>query len=146
MKFLRYILPILILVPGIADAQCRAFTKNRVLPLMTGYVQNDNYNSAQLVPGDEAELLLTFYGNKEYRLVVGAHPILGEVEFEVLDTNNQLVYASKDSKEENKNIFDFKMSSTQQLIVRIRVPEQKSAVTPHEGCVTVMSGYKEAIK
>jgi hypothetical protein len=126
-----------------ADGQCRAFTKNRVLPLMSGYVQNDNYNSAQLVPGDEAELLLTFYGNKEYRLVVGVHPILGEVDYEVLDTNNQLIYSSKDSKSENKYIFDFKTSSTQQLIVRIRVPDQQSAVTSHEGCVTVMSGYKE---
>ena len=131
------------LLPGVADGQCRAFTKNRVLPLMSGYVQNDNYNSAQLVPGDEAELLLTFYGNKEYRLVVGVHPILGEVDYEVLDTNNQLIYSSKDSKSENKYIFDFKTSSTQQLIVRIRVPDQQSAVTSHEGCVTVMSGYKE---
>jgi hypothetical protein len=127
----------------VADGQCRAFTKNRVLPLMSGYVQNDNYNSAQLVPGDEAELLLTFYGNKEYRLVVGVHPILGEVDYEVLDTNNQLIYSSKDSKSENKYIFDFKTSSTQQLIVRIRVPDQQSAVTSHEGCVTVMTGYKE---
>ena len=143
MKLLRYLLPLLILLPGMADGQCRAFTKNRVLPLMSGYVQNDNYNSAQLVPGDEAELLLTFYGNKEYRLVVGVHPILGEVDYEVLDTNNQLIYSSKDSKSENKYIFDFKTSSTQQLIVRIRVPDQQSAVTSHEGCVTVMSGYKE---
>jgi hypothetical protein len=143
MKFLRYLLPLLILLPGVADGQCRAFTKNRVLPLMSGYVQNDNYNSAQLVPGDEAELLLTFYGNKEYRLVVGVHPILGEVDYEVLDTNNQLIYSSKDSKSENKYIFDFKTSSTQQLIVRIRVPDQQSAVTSHEGCVTVMTGYKE---
>lgn len=146
MKFLRYLLPILILAPGFVSAQCRPYTKNRVLPLMAGYVQNDNYNAAQLVPGDEAELLLTFYGNKEYRLVVSAHPVLGEVEFEVLDTNNQLIYASKDSNEENKSIFDFKMSSTQQLIVRIRVPAQKAAITPHEGCVVVMSGFKEAAK
>lgn len=146
MKLLRYLLPLILLVPLMADGQCRAFTKNRVLPLMSGYVQNDNYNSAQLVPGDEAELLLTFYGNKEYRLVVGAHPILGEVDYEVLDTNNQLIYASKDSKSENKYIFDFKMSSTQQLIVRIRVPDQNSALTPHEGCVTVMTGYKEIAK
>jgi len=111
--------------------------------MMAGYVQNDNYNSAQLVPGDEAELLMTFYGGKEYRLVVGVHPILGEVDYEVLDANNQLIYNSKDTKSENKYIFDFKMSTTQQLIIRIRVPEQKTAVTAHEGCVTVMSGFKE---
>jgi hypothetical protein len=143
MKLVQYLIPIFLVLPGIAGAQCRAFTKNKVLPMLSGYVQNDNYNSAQLVPGDEAELLLTFYTGKDYRLVVGAHPILGEVDYEVLDTNNQLIYSSKDSKSENKYVFDFKMSSTQQLIVRISVPDQKSAVTPHEGCVTVMSGYKE---
>ncbi len=143
MKLLKIILIALIIIPGYADAQCRAFTKNRVLPLLNGYVQNDNYNAAQLVAGDEAEILLTFYGGKEYRLVVGAHPILGEIEYEVMDTNNQLIYSTKDSKSENKYIFDFKMSSTQQLIVRVRVPKQESAITPHEGCVTIMSGYKE---
>lgn len=142
MKILRYFLPILLIAPLISAAQCRPFTKNKVLPLLEGYVQNDNYNSAMLVPGDDAELLLTFYGGKEYRLAVVGHPILGEVEFEVVDTNEQLVYTNKNNPD-NKTTFDFKMSNTQQLIVRIRVPSQQSAVSPHEGCVTVMSGYKE---
>jgi hypothetical protein len=130
----------LLLLPGLADAQCRAFTKNKCLPLLDGYVQNDNYNSAVLVPGDEAELLLTFYSGKEYRIVVGSHPILGDVEFEVVDTNDEMIYSSKTS--DNKSLFDFKMSNTQQLIVKVRVPKQESAIQ-HEGCVTVLVGSKE---
>jgi len=112
--------------------------------MLDGYVQNDNYNSAVLIPGDEAELLLTFYANKEYRMVVCAHPRLGNVDFEVLDSNQELIYASADAKSEDKNIFDFKMSTTQQLFVRIRVsePEQPSAIIP-EGCVSVMVGFKD---
>jgi hypothetical protein len=142
MRLLKYILPLLLLMPLLSEAQCRAFTKNRVLPLLNGFVQNDNFNSAMLVPGDEAELLMTFYGNKEYRLIVMAHPILGDVEFEVRDTNDQLIYTNKDN-DKNKTTFDFKMSNTQQLIVRVRVPEAQNAISPHEGCVTVMSGSKE---
>lgn len=130
----------MLLLPFAADAQCRAFTKNKVLPLLDGYVQNDNYNSAVLVPGDEAELLLTFYAGKEYRIVVGSHPVLGDVEFEVVDTNDETIY--KSSTSDNKSIFDFKMSNTQQLIVKVRVPKQESAITP-EGCVTVLVGSKE---
>ena len=112
--------------------------------MLAGYVQNDNYNSAVLVPGDEAELLLTFYANKQYRMVLCGHPRLGNVDFEVLDVNQELIYASKDATTEDKNIFDFKMATTQQLIVRIRVPEatQESAIIP-EGCVSVMIGFKD---
>lgn len=130
----------MLLLPFTADAQCRAFTKNKVLPLLDGYVQNDNYNSAVLVPGDEAELLLTFYAGKEYRIVVGSHPVLGDVEFEIVDTNDETIY--KNTTADNKSIFDFKMSNTQQLIVKVRVPKQESAITP-EGCVTVLVGSKE---
>jgi hypothetical protein len=60
MKLYKIILPLVLLAPFVADAQCRAFTKNQCLPQLEGYIQNDNYNSAMLVPGDEAELLLTF--------------------------------------------------------------------------------------
>jgi hypothetical protein len=140
MKLVRFIIPLLLLLPGLADAQCRAFTKNKCLPLLDGYVQNDNYNSAVLVPGDEAELLLTFYSGKEYRIVVGSHPVLGDVEFEIVDTNDEMIYSSKTS--DNKSLFDFKMSNTQQLIVKVRVPKQESAIQ-HEGCVTVLVGSKE---
>jgi hypothetical protein len=144
MKTFKIILAILIALPLASYSQCRSFTKNKCLPMLDGYVQNDNYNSAVLIPGDEAELLLTFYANKEYRMVVCAHPRLGEVEFEVLDSNQELIYASKDAKTPDKNIFDFKMTSTQQLFVRIRVPEptQDSAIVP-EGCVSVMIGFKD---
>lgn len=140
MRLIKYILPILFLMPLASEAQCRAFTKNRCLPLLEGYVQNDNYNSAMLVPGDEAELLLTFYGGKEYRMVLCAHPILGRVDFEVTDTNGDSVY--KGNSEEGQ-VFEFKMANTQQLIVKIMVPKQQSSVSSHEGCVSVMLGSKE---
>ena len=143
MKFLKIILPILLILPLMSSAQCRSFTKKKCLPELEGYAQNDNFNSAVLIPGDEAELLLTFYAGKEYRLLVCAHPVLGKVEFEVLDTDDEVIYNS-DDEVEDEHIFDFKVASTQQLIVRIRVPEAESPSTLiHEGCVSVMIGSKE---
>lgn len=141
MKLIKILLPLLLLMPLISDAQCRAFTKNQCLPQLDGYVQNDNYNSAMLVPGDDAELLLTFYGGKEYRLVVCAHPILGSVDFEITDTSGDSIYGGNTAA---GNSFDFKMVNTQQLIVKLHVHEQKSSVSVHEGCVSVLVGSKEA--
>jgi hypothetical protein len=141
MKLIKILFPLFLLMPLLSDAQCRAFTKNQCLPQLDGYVQNDNYNSAMLIPGDDAELLLTFYGGKEYRLVVCAHPILGSVDFEITDTNGDSIYKGNTGA---GNSFDFKMVNTQQLIVKLHVPEQQSSVSVHEGCVSVLVGSKEA--
>ena len=144
MKFLKIILPVLLMLPLVSQAQCRSFTKKKCLPELEGYVQNDNFNSAVLIPGDEAELLLTFYAGKEYRLLVCGHPVLGDLEFEVLDTDDEVIYTNVDEENNADAKFDFKVATTQQLIVRIRVPEAESTSTLiHEGCVSVMIGSKE---
>lgn len=145
MKFLKVLLPLFLLIPLVSNAQCRSFTKKKCLPQLEGYVQNDNFNSAVLIPGDEAELLLTFYGGKEYRLLVCGHPILGDLEFEVLDTDEEVIYSNTDATDDKgKSMFDFKVATTQQLFVRIKVPEAESASTLiHEGCVSIMVGSKE---
>ena len=141
MKTLRYLILAALLLPLAAQSQCRQFTKTNCLPALQGYVQNDNYNSAILVPGDEAELLLTFYAGKEYRMVVCSKPILGQVTYEILDTNQELIHKGNTV---DSNIFDFRMATTQQLIVRISVPEltHETAIIP-DGCVAVMVGFKE---
>ncbi len=145
MKFIKYILPILLLAPLLSNAQCRSFTKKKCLPMLDGYVQSDNFNSAQLIPGDEAELLLTFYSGKEYRLLICGHPVLGQLEFEVLDTDEELIYSNTDG--EDKSIFDFKVATTQQLIVRVRVPENKLANSlVHEACCTIMTAFKADVE
>lgn len=145
MKLFKILLPILLIAPLLSSAQCRSFTKKKCLPQLDGYSQNDSFNSAVLIPGDEAELLLTFYDDKDYRLLICGHPILGEVEFEVLDTSEQMIYTNHTEDGSDKgNLFDFKVASTQQLIVRIRVPETETSSTLiHEGCVSIMVGSKD---
>jgi len=144
MKFIKYIFPLLVLLPLTTFSQCRSYTKKKCVPSLEGYVQNENYNSAQLIPGDEAELLLTFYADKEYRLLVCSQPILPDVEFEVLDADEELIFSNKDSKNGEENLFDFKVATTQQLIVRLRVPETEGSNSMvHQGCVSIMVGSAE---
>lgn len=140
MKKIFFSLILSVFLASAASAQCRAFTKNRVLPNLSGYIQNENYNAALFMEGDEAEVLMTFYGGKDYRLVVMAHPVLPEVEFEVLDTNDELLYTNKTAT--NKSSFDFRMANTQQLKVRVRVPDSGGTIV-RQGCVTVVAGHKE---
>ncbi|HQZ43194.1 MAG TPA: hypothetical protein PK735_09930, partial [Flavobacteriales bacterium] len=68
-----------------ALAQCRSFAKNKCLPELAPYQFNETFNGAQLSPGDEAEVNLTFYSGQEYRVMVCAHPILGEVNWKIVD-------------------------------------------------------------
>jgi len=121
-----------------AAAQCRTFTKKRCLPQLEEYVQNDNYNTAVLIPGDEAELELTFFGDRAYRLLICGHPVLGDLTFQVLDSRGNGIY---DSSDKESNHFDFRVANTQQMTVRVQVPET-DAVIQHEGCVSIMVGSK----
>lgn len=128
------------LIATTADAQCRSFTKKNCLTELDGYIQNDNYNSAILIPGDEAELMLTFLAGQDYRLVVCSHPVLGEVNYEITDSRGKNLFDSRKS-EPDVNYVDFKVQTTQQLQIQVHVPESKTAIL-HEGCVTVLVGSK----
>ena len=121
-----------------SQAQCRNFTKKNCLPTLDGYVQNDNYNSAVLIPGDEAELELTFLGDPDYRVAVCAHPVLGAVEFDVLDQDNIRLW----SNSEGADHLDFRMENAQRLRFRVKVPETEAAIL-HEGCVSILVGSKD---
>ncbi|MEE2918970.1 MAG: hypothetical protein VYA72_02115 [Bacteroidota bacterium] len=121
-----------------SQAQCRKFTKKNCLPTLDGYVQNDNYNSAVLIPGDEAELELTFLGDTEYRVAVCAHPVLNDVEFNVLNQENILLWSNSDGSDH----LDFRMENAQRLRFRVKVPETDAAIL-HEGCVSILVGSKD---
>lgn len=125
-----------------AFGQCKSFTKNTCRPMLEDYIPNENFNSTMLVPGDEAELKLTFYGGQEYRLLVCSHPVLGELNFTVLDKKKNELYARTEA--DQNNYFDFRLENTQQFRVRVNVPVKENPNDLiHEGCVSIMVGYKE---
>ncbi|MEZ4757421.1 MAG: hypothetical protein R2817_11395 [Flavobacteriales bacterium] len=130
-----------LLISGTADAQCRSFAKNRCVPGLAPYKFNESFNSAQLSPGEEAEVNLTFYSGQDYRVMVCAHPILGEVNWKLVDANNKIVFESL--ADEPKPHFDLKVASTLQMKLVVWVPDQPAGQMVHVGCVAILVGFKE---
>ena len=132
----------MIAMPGFLSAQCKGFTKKECIPDLKPYVYNGQLNSAVLNEGDVAELLLTFYSGQDYRVFLCGQPILGNLEFRLLDTDRNVIFYNKDH--DFVKFWDFKSNSTQQLIVQVRVPvgESRSEIV-QSGCVSILVGFKE---
>ncbi|MFH2143574.1 MAG: hypothetical protein ABIJ97_14200 [Bacteroidota bacterium] len=125
-----------------ADAQCKSFTKKNCLTDIEPYVYDGQLNSAILTEGDVAELILTLYGGQDYRILVCGQDVLGDIEFNLFDTNRNLIFSNKDH--DFVKSWDFKSNSTQQLIVQVIVPKQESNIDMlHNGCVSILKGFKE---
>lgn len=124
-----------------AQAQCRSFAKNKCVPELAPYKFNESFNGAQLAPGEEAEVNLTFYSGQEYRVMVCAHPILGEVNWKLVDENNKIIFESL--ADEPKHHFDLKAAGTVPMKVVVWVPNKGSGSMVHVGCVAIMVGFKE---
>ena len=124
-----------------ASAQCKAFAKNKCVPELAPYKFNETFNAAQLAPGEEAEVNLTFYSGQSYRVAVCVHPILGEVNWKLVDVNNKIIFESL--ADEPKHHFDLKAGSTAQMRVVVWVPNKGSSDMVHVGCVAIMVGFME---
>ena len=140
MKNLSLLFLLSILIPIGISGQCRGFTKKTGRPLVEPYIHNGQMNSAVLFPGDSAEIMLTFYSEQQYRLVICAEEQLGDVSYQVSDIGRNLIFDSKDS---NSKVFDFKVESSQQLIIAVAVPESDNTHDlKYQGCVAVLVGFK----
>ncbi len=137
-----FIFSLLVSIPVIGFAQCKGFTKKNCIPKLEPFTYNGQLNSAVLNEGDVAELLLTFYGGQDYRIVVCSQKILGNIEFKLLDTEHNLIFYNKEH--DFVPFWDFSATSTQQLIVEVIVPEQESRSSMvQSGCVSILIGFKE---
>jgi hypothetical protein len=135
------ILGAFLVVAGDIQAQCRSFAKNKCVPALAPYKFNESFNSAQLAPGEEAEVNLTFYSGQDYRVMVCTHPILGEVNWKLVDNNNKIVFESL--ADEPKPNFDLKVATTMQMKLVVWVPTQPKSEMVHVGCVAIMVGFME---
>jgi hypothetical protein len=140
MKYQYIVLLIIALAaPIFSSAQCKSFVKKQCIPALDGYTPSDKYNSLRMVQGEEADVFLVFVANHDYRVLICSQPILGDVLFEVLTENGQVIYSSAENESEAS--FDFSTTSTEKLHVVIKVPDNESSSgMMHEGCVSVMIG------
>ena len=123
------------------QAQCKTFTKKKCIGELSDYNSNGPYNGAVMFEGEEATLMQTFYSGQKYRLFICGQPSIEGLFFEVKYYRNAVLYTSEGT---GSNMFDFDVESTQQLKIRIVVPDGGSgSQIKKNGCVSVLVGFKE---
>ncbi len=130
-------------LPVALNAQCKQFAKNTCKPGLEPYQHDGNYHAALLIEGEEAELYKTFYSDRNYRIGVCGASNLPNIEFRVVDTRDGKVLYDNTLKEYDWK-WDFKLESSQQLKILVRVPVPDGNIDePEEGCVTILFGSKD---
>ncbi|MFA9371055.1 MAG: hypothetical protein ACERIH_05045 [Labilibaculum antarcticum] len=127
-------------LPAILFAQCNEYTKNECIPQLTPYTFNGQINNAVLSEGETAELQLTFYKDQEYRILVEGENNLGKIQFQLFDTDYNLLYDN--SEEDHTNLWDFMVENTDDFIIRIVIPEDQQKNKVESGCVSILIGFR----
>jgi hypothetical protein len=121
-------------------AQCKNFAKKICKLELLPYVHDGIYNATVLSEGETAELYKTFYAGQEYRIAVCGDENLPPIQFQVLDTDRNVLYDNK--KHNYTHTWDFKLESSKQLIISIQV-QTSDELTDQilSGCVAVLVGF-----
>ena len=85
---------LLLLVSINSSAQCKRYTKKNCLPSLAPYLHNGQLTSAYMMPGDSADVMMTFNAGKEYRILICSQELIGKVQFKVLDKKRKVLYTS----------------------------------------------------
>jgi hypothetical protein len=126
------------------SAQCKGFAKKVCKVLLIPYIHDGNYNAAMLTEGEEADFYKTFYADQQYRIVICGTDALPQVEFKVIDANRNVLFNNRDNK--MVNFWDFKVETSQQLRIVVKVPTSKQKKSEEEiisGCVAILIGFKD---
>lgn len=136
------VLTVLALIPFNGNSQCKSFAKKVCKLELTPYIHDGNFNAAILTEGEDAELYKTFYAGQNYRIYICGSDALPDIEFQVLDVNRNVLYDNR--KKDYSRIWDFKLESSQQLIISLRVKNSEEEIDELiSGCVAIMFGIKE---
>jgi hypothetical protein len=139
--YLLIVTSVLALIPLTSNAQCKGFAKKICRLELNPFIHDGNYHAAILTEGEEAELYKTFYSDQDYRLAICGSDNLPEIEFKILDANQNVLYSNKDN--DFKRTWDFKLESSQQLKIAVKVPVGgDTSEEPMSGCVAIMFGLK----
>jgi hypothetical protein len=133
---------IFIFLVGNTHAQCKGFAKKECRPMLSPYTPSGQMNSATMYPGGSGEIMLTFYSRQSYRIVVCDDGNLGPIPYKIMDKDKNVIYDSK-TDDHKKRHFDFKLASTQQLVLLLTAPDDNGFNSKELTCVSVMVGTKE---
>ena len=139
MKQTVVILLVFFLLPIFSFGQCRGYSKKQCLPKLNNYIHTGQLNSARLSTGEQAEFMLTFYAGQDYRIIVCAEDVFEGITFKVKTSKRKLLF---NSQQTNNTFFDFRVASTQKLIITFIAPEKNEKNKDVKGCVTSLVGFK----
>ena len=126
------------------SAQCKGIAKECKKNLGDGFMPTGQSSNTELVPGKKYQFVATFYSGQNYRIFACSDSSLGDLQLTIRNTRRQLFY---DNHGDGSTLFDFKVSSTQQLIITLRAPENKAINEDlnndeTKGCVAALVGYR----
>jgi len=129
------------LITNVATAQCKAFAKGTCKSQLDPYIHDGIFNATELSEGESAELFKTFYSGQEYRISVCGGEALPPIEFEIMDSDRNVLFSNKDAG--YAKVWDFKLEASQQLIVSIQVTtnDDKASDIVAKDCVAVLIGF-----
>lgn len=130
-----------------ANGQCRGFAKTNCKESLGGYVSTGETNTSELKPGEKHQFMATFYKGQHYRIAICSDESLGNMQFTIRNAKRQLYF---DNHGEKISSFDFKVASTQQLIISLIAPENNAATEENteeskeeiSGCVSAITGFR----
>ena len=129
------------------NAQCRGFAKEYCKKLLGNYVTSGESNTSELKPGEKHQFMATFYKGQHYRIAVCSDESLGNIQFTIRNAKRQLYF---DNHGEAIKNFDFRVSTTQQLIISLIVPKSPTNSSEDDtnekeeisGCVSAITGFR----
>ncbi len=134
------IIGFLFALPLVSNAQCKSFAKTTCKPELAPFIHDGIYNAAVAAEGETIELYKTFYSGQDYRLIVCGEDVLPGIEFQVLDSDRNILF---DNTESGTDIWDFNLTASQMLTISIQVnssDEMSDDIV--QGCVSVLIGFK----
>lgn len=131
---------------NLVSGQCTSFTKKQGFPALEPFIHNGQITSTKFMPGDVADIEMTFNAGSDYRVLIVFQEVLGNVVFKVKDKTGKVLFASKAG--DTKPFWDFRVTTTQQLMVSVEVPamDEKSNKILPQGCVSVLVGFRPTEK
>ena len=123
----------------ICEAQCEYLARGTGQLQLVPYKYEGNYKGVEMGEDDEAEVYKTIFAKTQYRLVVCIDDTLPDVEFVVSDIHRNILFDNR--KHGNVRVWDFKLESSQQIKVTLRIKKQDNGKSEKVlGCVAVLFG------
>ncbi len=124
-----------------ADAQCRQFTQNEVVPMLDDFILSGRYNSLKMYEGEELLIYKTLTKDITYRFIVKSQADLpNNISMKITTWNDDEIYNNQN--DEYNAVFDYENKKTQRVKIFIIVPEAKAEAKEKSGCVGLVIGLK----